>query len=142
MPSSAFSSTSFTDWRNSTLINSETRFFPITSSRLNPVIAAILRFHSFTRPSAPMPKMGAFAVSMSSVRSFATRSSSALPRLSSVMSWPTPTTPRIFPVVSRRVVALSSTSTRSPPLVMNGNSKLSVSFPCSALLSTAFTATL
>ena len=36
---------------------------------------------------------------------------------------PTPTTPSIFPVVSRRVVAFSSTSTRWPLFVMNGNSK-------------------
>ena len=51
-----------------------------------PVIAAILRFHSLTFPFASIPKIGAFAVSMSSVRSLATRCSSALPAFSSVIS--------------------------------------------------------
>ena len=62
-----------------------------------------------------MPKIGAFAVSMSSVRSFATRDSSACDWLIAVMSWPTPTTPTIAPEASQRVVAFSRSSTRRRP---------------------------
>eukprot|EP00959_Pyramimonas_sp_CCMP1952_P131568 2751181-Pyramimonas_sp.AAC.1 len=58
------------------------------------------------------------------------------------MSCPTPTTPTMLPAVSRRVVAFSSTSTRSSSFVKSGNSKLAVSSPCSALSSTALTAVL
>ena len=62
--------------------------------------------------------------------------------LSSVISWPTPTTPVIFPEASRRVVEFNKTSTRSPNLVNNGNSKFAVSLPLSAFARTSFTETL
>ena len=93
----------------------------MTSSLLKPVIATALRFHSFTRPSESIPKIGAFAVSMSSVKSFATRVSSAWLCLISVMSWPTPTTPTTDSSGPRRVAALSSSSTRLPSLVKSGS---------------------
>ena len=80
-------------------------------------MACALRFHSLTLPSLSMPKIGALAVSISSVRSSATRRCSACALFIAVMSCPTPTTPTIDPDASRRVVALSSTSTRSPDFV-------------------------
>eukprot|EP00976_Prorocentrum_cordatum_P042940 870308-Prorocentrum_minimum.AAC.2 len=67
-------------------MNSSTRFLPITSAWENFVISADLLFHSLTRPSLSMPKMGALAVLMSVLRSFATRSSSNSAFLRSVMS--------------------------------------------------------
>ena len=110
-------STSSTEERCASVMYVLARCCPITSSLEKPVISTALRFHSLTRPPASMPKMGALAVSISSVRSLATRCSSALPAFSSVMSWPTPTTPTVLPSHVRRVVALSSTSTRWPSLV-------------------------
>ena len=65
--------------------------------------------------------MGAFAVSMSSDKSFATRDSSACDWLIAVMSWPTPTTPTIAPDASQRVAAFSSSSTRRLSFVKSGS---------------------
>ena len=73
-----------------------------------------------------MPMMGALALSMSSRRSAASRETRVSASLRSVMSCPTPTTPTIPPDASRRVVALSSTSTRSPFFLKRGKVKLSV----------------
>ena len=89
-----------------------TKFLPSTSSREKPVMAADLLFHSFTSPFASIPKIGAFAVSMNVCSSCATRVFSTSTCFRSVMSWPTPSTPTTLPLTSRRVVALSSTSTR------------------------------
>ena len=80
-----------------------------------------------------------FADSISIFKSLATRASSAFPLFSSVMSWPTPTTPEIWPWASRRVAALRRISTRSPFFEYSGNSKLAVSFPFSAFCSTSTT---
>ena len=82
-------------------MKSRTSERPITSSLEKPVISTALRFHSLTLPSASMPKMGALAVSISSVRSLATRDSSACDWLIAVMSWPTPTTPTMAPLASQ-----------------------------------------
>ena len=64
-----------------------------------------------------MPKIGALAVSMNDCSSCATRVFSSSICLRSVMSCPTPITPTTLPVTSRRVVALSTTSTRCWSLV-------------------------
>ena len=58
-------------------MKSLTRLRPITSSLLKPVIWAALRFHSLTSPLSSMPKMGAFAVSTSMLKSLAIRDISA-----------------------------------------------------------------
>ena len=84
---------------------------PITSSLLKPVISTDLRFHSLTSPSASMPKIGALAVSIISLRSVATRESSASVRLGMVMSCPTPTTPMTLPAESLRPESVTSTCT-------------------------------
>mmetsp|Transcript_7332 Transcript_7332/g.22427 ORF Transcript_7332/g.22427 Transcript_7332/m.22427 type:complete len:404 (+) Transcript_7332:295-1506(+) len=65
--------------------------------------------------------------------------SCSMSRRISVMSWPTPMTPTMLPLRSRRDVALSSTSTRRLSLVKRGNSKLDFSRPWSALSSTSLT---
>ncbi len=139
IPWSAFSSTALTDALYSSVIKSRTKSCPSTSSFLNPVILAAVWFHSLIRPSASMPKIGAFAVSMNWVNSAAMRSDSSWAILASVISWPTPMTPIILPSTSRRVVALSHTSTRLPSLVYKGNSKFEDSIPWSAFSSTALT---
>ena len=82
---------------------------PCTSCLLKPVISTALRFHSLTSPSASMPKMGAFAVSISMRKSLATRDNSIWLLVISVMSWPTPTTPTTLPAASTRGVAFNNT---------------------------------
>ena len=54
-------------------MNVETRGRPKVSSFRKPVISAVLLFHSFTFPSASIPKIGALAVSTSCRRSIAGR---------------------------------------------------------------------
>ena len=111
-PISALSSTSFTDWRNSSVMYAPPGSAPSPRPCVKPVISAALLFHSFTSPLESMPKMGAFAVSMKLCSSFATRVISSLPCLRSVMSCPTPITPTACRSRLSRVVAFSSTSTR------------------------------
>ena len=137
-PLSALRSTSLTEARFSSRMYRSTRCSPITSSLLKPVICAALRFHSLTRPLASMPKIGAFAVSMTCFRSLATWLSSDCVCVILVMSWPTPKTPTIWPVLSSRGVALSSTSTRCPRLVNSGKMKWSVLSPLRSASSSTF----
>ena len=147
MPFSAWVNTCLTLPLNSSLIAAaSTRVWPNISWAVYPVISAAFLFHSVIKPFTSIPKMGAFADSINIFRSFATRANSALPALSSVMSWPTPTTPTISLFASRLVAAFNKISTRSdasfpfvPAFVYNGNSKLAVSFPFSALSSTSTT---
>ena len=106
VPCSAFWKTSSTESRYSAVMNSLTSERPSTSSRLNPVISAALRFHSLTIPPASMPKIGAFAVSMSSVRSLATRWSSACEPWTSGATSTTPSMPRPAPAASLSGTAL------------------------------------
>ena len=113
-------------------MNSFTRCLPITSSLVKPVTSLAFLFHTFTRPFKSIPKIGAFAVSIS----FEYSCSCAI---RAVMSWPMPTTPMTLFFSSRRVVALSSTCTRVPTLVTRGNSKFAVSRPSSAFVNTPCT---
>mmetsp|Transcript_15642 Transcript_15642/g.38387 ORF Transcript_15642/g.38387 Transcript_15642/m.38387 type:complete len:368 (-) Transcript_15642:1079-2182(-) len=140
-PCSASSRTPFTAPRYSGLTNTSTRSRPIASSLLYPTICAALRFHSLTLPPLSMPKIGAFAVSMSRRRSRTTRYKSPSAFFRSVIFCTYPVMPEILPWPSRRGMALRSTSMRSWSLVKSGNSKADVSCPCSALSSTRFTCT-
>mmetsp|Transcript_11699 Transcript_11699/g.29195 ORF Transcript_11699/g.29195 Transcript_11699/m.29195 type:complete len:245 (+) Transcript_11699:559-1293(+) len=67
------------------------------------------------------------------------RASCSIRRRFSVMSCPTPMTPTMAPVTSRRVVALRRTSTLRLSLVKRGNSRLEVSLPARASMSTSRT---
>ena len=118
MPFIAWSSSARTEARNSSLMaGASTSRWPFISAAVYPVTSAALLFHSLMCPSTSTPRMGALADSMSILRSLATRPSSALPALSSVMSCPTPTTPTISLFASRRVAALSRISTRCEAFV-------------------------
>mmetsp|Transcript_34729 Transcript_34729/g.55865 ORF Transcript_34729/g.55865 Transcript_34729/m.55865 type:complete len:380 (+) Transcript_34729:1059-2198(+) len=140
-PSSASSNTSFTCTRWSGHMNASTKLRPIASSLLYPTISAALRFHSLTRPSLSMPKIGAFAVSMSSRRSCATRFNSPSAFFRSVMTCRYAARPMMSPFSSRRRDKFSSTSMRSRPLVNSINSKFFGVRPCSASSSAPLTCT-
>ena len=99
-----------------------TRFFPNTSSFLNPVIFSEVWFHSFTSPLLSIPKIGALAVSINCLNSFAIDSDTVLSLSISEISCPTPNTPVILPLASRRVLEFNNTITRSPSFENNGNS--------------------
>mmetsp|Transcript_75067 Transcript_75067/g.207046 ORF Transcript_75067/g.207046 Transcript_75067/m.207046 type:complete len:204 (+) Transcript_75067:195-806(+) len=120
-------------------MKSPTKERPLVSCFVKPLISSAFRFHSVMRPAVSTPKMGALAVSMSRDRSSAMRCCSAISERSSEMSWPTPITPVTSPSAPRRVVAFSRISRRWPSLVNNGNSKLAVSWPESAMVRTLFT---
>jgi len=92
-------------------------------------------FQTFTRPSRSIPKIGAFAVSMS-------REYSCSCAMRAVMSWPMPTTPITRFCSSRLVVAFNRICTRAPSFVTRGNSKFDVSTPTSAFVKTFCTLTL
>ncbi len=98
------------------------RSFPNTSSFLNPVIVSEVWFHSFTKPWLSIPKIGAFAVSINLLNSFATDSETVRSLSNSVISCPTPSTPVIFPLKLRRVLEFSNTITRAPSFANSGNS--------------------
>ena len=63
-PAKALVNTSWTRSLYSSVMYSSTRRLPATSSSAKPVKRAAHWFHTSTRPSRSMPKMGAFAVSM------------------------------------------------------------------------------
>mmetsp|Transcript_30644 Transcript_30644/g.78055 ORF Transcript_30644/g.78055 Transcript_30644/m.78055 type:complete len:202 (+) Transcript_30644:206-811(+) len=121
-PIKAASRTFFTDSLNSSVMKFATRSLPMVSARLKPSRVEALAFHSVTLPCTSMPKMGALAVSMSLVRSSATRLASAMTCFSSVISCPTPTTPSVLPSASQRAVALSSTVYCLPCFETRGSS--------------------
>mmetsp|Transcript_72641 Transcript_72641/g.210274 ORF Transcript_72641/g.210274 Transcript_72641/m.210274 type:complete len:213 (+) Transcript_72641:316-954(+) len=102
-------------------------------------MSADLRFHSVTKPFTSTPKIGAFALSINRERSSAMRICSLVISRICVMSWPTPITPVISPSGPLRVVAFRRMSRRSPLFVNKGNSKLAVSVPNKAELSTWLT---
>mmetsp|Transcript_44399 Transcript_44399/g.127117 ORF Transcript_44399/g.127117 Transcript_44399/m.127117 type:complete len:341 (-) Transcript_44399:267-1289(-) len=131
--------TCWTRSRNSGVMKSSTRSLPIVSSLGNIDKSAAFLFHSVTRPSTFTPNIGAFAVSIRRDRSSATILLSVKAFLIAVISWPTPTTPVTFPLVSRRVVAFNRMSTVWPSLVNKGNSKFAVSDPPIAAVRTACT---
>mmetsp|Transcript_20626 Transcript_20626/g.51576 ORF Transcript_20626/g.51576 Transcript_20626/m.51576 type:complete len:201 (-) Transcript_20626:520-1122(-) len=109
LPDNAAAKTSCTESLNSSVMKFDTKCFPMVSSLLKPSKLDAFAFHSDTLPAISMPKIGAFAVSMRRVKSSAIRLESAMTWLSWVMSCPTPTTPVMWPLASRLVVALSST---------------------------------
>ena len=133
VPASASSSTSVTAVCSELRMKSSTRLRPMTSEGAKPVTCAIFWFQMLMQPLRSTPKMGAFAFSIKRVYSCCCERNC-------VMSCPMPITPVISSRLSWREVALSSTSTRLPSLVISGNSKLAVSSPVSALSKTAFTA--
>ena len=104
----------------------------MTSSVSKPMRCEAHWFQTLTRPSRSIPKIGAFAVSISQAysRSCAMRA---------VMSWPMPTTPTTVPCSSRRVVALSRIWTRVPCFVCRGKPKFAVSTPSRAFMKTSWT---
>mmetsp|Transcript_14026 Transcript_14026/g.43561 ORF Transcript_14026/g.43561 Transcript_14026/m.43561 type:complete len:237 (+) Transcript_14026:188-898(+) len=134
-PFKAFVKTSCTRSRCSSRIKSLTRFLPFVSSLLNSVTVSAFLFQTLMRPFTLTPKIGAFAVSINLAYSCscATRA---------VMSWPMPTTPLMRFCSSLLVVAFSNTSTRTPALVTNGNSKFAVSSQFSAFVKTSWTRSL
>ena len=79
------------------------------------MISAALLFHSFTQPARVDAEDGRVRRVDEQSAARSPRASSPLRFLRSVMSCPTPTTPTMLPSDVRRVVALSSTSTRRRP---------------------------
>lgn len=116
-----------------------TRFLPMTSWMVYPTRRIAHWFHTLTRPIVSTPNIGALAVSISLEysRSWAKRAviwrwddqkirkteKISLVPYNKLTSCPIPTTPMILPCSSFLVVALRSTSSLMPPLVMRGNSK-------------------
>mmetsp|Transcript_64174 Transcript_64174/g.196295 ORF Transcript_64174/g.196295 Transcript_64174/m.196295 type:complete len:425 (+) Transcript_64174:394-1668(+) len=119
LPLSASLMTLLTESLYCSLMKLLTSSFPKASGFVYPVMLATMRFHSVTCPATLTPKMGAFAVSISRIKSSATRLDSSINSLISVMSWPTPTTPITEPRASRRGVALSRTVKLRPDLDTN-----------------------
>ena len=107
----------------------------MTSSVSKPMRCEAHWFQTLTRPSRSIPKIGAFAVSIS-------RAYSCSWAIRAVMSWPMPTTPVALPWSSLRVVAFSKTRTETPAFVTRGNSKFAVSRPSSAFVNTSWTRSL
>mmetsp|Transcript_20629 Transcript_20629/g.51609 ORF Transcript_20629/g.51609 Transcript_20629/m.51609 type:complete len:201 (-) Transcript_20629:1282-1884(-) len=109
LPIKASRNTALTESLNSSVMKFPTKDFPMVSLLGNPSKLDAFAFHSVTLPWTSMPKMGALAVSINLIKSSATRLDSAITWFNSVMSCPTPTTPVILPLASRRVVALRRT---------------------------------
>src|SRR5205823_8933766 len=85
-PLRALSRTSLTCVWYSLVMNSSASRWPSVSLFSYPVMATAVLFHSVTRPSRSMPKIGAFAVSIKFVSSWAIRDDSTSAFLRSVMS--------------------------------------------------------
>mmetsp|Transcript_94054 Transcript_94054/g.210819 ORF Transcript_94054/g.210819 Transcript_94054/m.210819 type:complete len:264 (-) Transcript_94054:212-1003(-) len=130
LPSRAFFRTSPMSSRYSFLMKVSTNGFPSAISLLKPEISSVLRFHSMTRPCVSMPKMGALAVSMSLVKSSATRDRSTMVSRIFVKSWPHATMPAIPPLASRKGPPLIVSTSCLPSLVFRLTSN-SPRRPCS-----------
>mmetsp|Transcript_76283 Transcript_76283/g.192044 ORF Transcript_76283/g.192044 Transcript_76283/m.192044 type:complete len:231 (-) Transcript_76283:663-1355(-) len=121
-PCQARSRAQWTWYLFSSAMNSSMSIWPSASSLVKPDTSSAFLFHSVTRPVTSTPKIGAFAVWMKRARPSAMRCCSAIAVLISVMSCPTPMTPRTTPSALRRVVVLSKISRRWPSFVHNGKS--------------------
>mmetsp|Transcript_27408 Transcript_27408/g.72791 ORF Transcript_27408/g.72791 Transcript_27408/m.72791 type:complete len:204 (-) Transcript_27408:1920-2531(-) len=116
---------------------------PMTSLRDTPDILLIFWFHSVTWQCWSTPKIGAFAISINLASSSAVLSAVSFAARRSVMSWPTPIMPMIWPSGPRRGVALIKIWIfRSKRLVKRGNSKFAVSCPLNAKFKTSLTESL
>mmetsp|Transcript_20628 Transcript_20628/g.51598 ORF Transcript_20628/g.51598 Transcript_20628/m.51598 type:complete len:322 (-) Transcript_20628:3640-4605(-) len=85
-PFNACCKTSFTESLNSSVMKFLTRFLPMVSLLVNSNTLDAFAFHSVTLKLVSIPKMGALAVSMSLIKSSATRLDSAITWFNSVIS--------------------------------------------------------